>query len=77
MAARVRYGRRHAGKGLAAISAGRRAFSRAFLVTHRDAVDRQSPRLTSHEASVSDRPEADGEMLVDPPSRPPAELPRV
>jgi hypothetical protein len=54
-----------------------RAFSRAFLVTHRDAVDGQSPRLTSEKASVSDRREADGEMLVNPPSRPPAELPRV
>jgi hypothetical protein len=58
-------------------TAALRAFSRAFLVTHRDAVDGQSPRLTSEKASVSDRREADGEMLVDPPSRPPAELPRV
>jgi hypothetical protein len=49
----------------------------SVLVTHRDAVDGQRPRLTSDDASVNDRPEADGKMLVDPPSRPPAELPRV
>jgi len=31
-----------------------------------------SPRLTSGEDSASDRLDADGEMLVDPPSRPSA-----